>query len=485
MWPRRRTSWRRAAMAAAASALLSASLRAQAPPSPDQPWAIPASAGARALSEMQAVDEQPAFDPRRQYDLAALVDLAQRSNPQTRAAWEAAREAAARVGLTESAYLPQLSLQAIGGAAHTPLPAPKKLVPAGYFVSNSHEFIPSLALKWLLFDFGQRAPRLDAARADSFVANVSFTAEHHRLVFAVSQAYFNLGAARGRLHAARKALDTAGVSLEATKAKRANGLATVVALAQAERQSAQARYNLTQAQGAEATAHAKLVATLGIPADSRLEVADSSRLPLPPAPAGNVSAAIREALVHRPDVIAALGSIDAADASLESVLRSHRPVLEMSVHAFQNMGSVSSDGKPYSNVDKPGANILFLFKMPILDGGERASRLSAAKARVRQAEAKLEAARDAAASQVVKAHNDLITGLAACEAAASVGEAARISYDAALRSYQQGVGTYTDLAAEENAVAQADAQIEDARAAAHGAAAELAFAMGALPGGGE
>ena len=61
-----------------------------------------------------------------------------------------------------------------------------------------------------------------------------------------------------------------------------------------------------------------------------------------------------------------------------------------------------------------------------------------------------------------------------------MGKAAHTSYDAALRSYQQGVGTYTDLVAEENAVAQADAQIEDARAAAHGAAAELAFAMGSL-----
>ena len=52
--------------------------------------------------------------------------------------------------------------------------------------------------------------------------------------------------------------------------------------------------------------------------------------------------------------------------------------------------------------------------------------------------------------------------------------------EAALRSYKAGVGTYTDLATEENAVAQAENQMEDARAASHTAAARLAFAIGSI-----
>jgi outer membrane protein len=61
-------------------------------------------------------------------------------------------------------------------------------------------------------------------------------------------------------------------------------------------------------------------------------------------------------------------------------------------------------------------------------------------------------------------------------------QAAHTAYDAALRSYRQGVGTYTDLATEENAVVQAETQVEDARASAHTAAAALAFAMGTIGG---
>ena len=115
---------------------------AQAPPSPEQPWAIPESAISRAAS----LGDTRFSVPHKQYDLAALVDLAERENPETRAAWEAARAAYAGIGLAESAYLPQLSLQAVGGFQHTPLPMPRNLVPAGYFVSDTREIIPALAV---------------------------------------------------------------------------------------------------------------------------------------------------------------------------------------------------------------------------------------------------------------------------------------------------------------------------------------------------
>jgi outer membrane protein TolC len=351
-------------------------------------------------------------------------------------------------------------------------------VPEGFFVSNAREIIPSVALKWLLFDFGQRRAKLEAARADSFVANVSFTGAHQNLIFQVSQAYFDLGAARGRLHAAQTALKTALTTQDATTAKRNNGLATIVSVAQAERQTAQARYGVTAAGGAERNTYASLIASLGIPADTELDVVDSNELPLPTQPIQNVSAAIRESLANRPDIIAAIGKVDAARASLDADQRSRYPVIDVSAHAFQNAGWVSSDGKPYSSVNRPGGNILLSFSVPLFDGGLRSSRISVARSKVREAEEKLDQTRDTAAQQVVKAYNGLITSLAEHEASTELSRAAHTAYDAALRSYRQGVGTYTDVATEENAVVQAETQVEDARASAHTAAAALAFAMG-------
>ncbi len=445
---------------------------AQAPAAPDRPWPIPERPARDAAAHTTETDIT------KQYDLAELIDLAESTNPETREAWDQAREAAAAIGLVKSAYMPQLSLQAIGGLEHTPLPAPKDLVPQGYFVSNAREFIPSIGVKWLLFDFGRRTALLSAARADSFVANVAFTAAHEKLIFTVTKAYFDLGAARGRLRAAHNAVSTAASIEAAAVAKQTNGLATVVSVAQARRQSAQARYQWAAAEGAERVGLANLVTAMGLQAGTPLSVLDSSQFAMPPGPENSVAAAVEQALVHQPQIIAALGRVDASEAMLESERRSYYPTIELAGRGFQNMGSVSSDGKPYSSVDKPGGDIMLSLSVPIFDGGMRASRISVAAAKMHEAEDKLAQARDATAQQVVKAYNALTTSLAEGEAAQALSVAAHTAYDAALRAYQQGLGTYTDLATEENAVVEADTQVEDALANAHTAAAALAFAIG-------
>ena len=379
----------------------------------------------------------------------------------------------------ESTYLPQLSFQAIGGIEHTPLPAPKNLVPKGYFLSDTREVIPSIALKWLLFDFGQRSAQRDAARATSFVANVFFTAAHQHLVYAVSKAYFDLGAARGRLRAASTAVSTATTTRNAATAKQSNGLATTVAVAQATRQWAQAQYRLTAAQGAERNAYASLITALGLQAGTDLLIVDSSQLPMPASPEQSIASAVHDALAHQPQIVASLGKVDAAEAMLKSEQRSYYPVIELAGRGFQNIGALSSDGQPYSTINKPGGSVLISLSVPIFDGGLRANRVAIARSRLHEAEDHLSQVRDQTAEQVVKAYNALLTSLAEREAAMALSQAAHTAYSAALRAYQLGVGTYTDLATEENAVEEGDTQIEDAQANAHVAAAALAFAIGA------
>jgi outer membrane protein len=254
----------------------------------------------------------------------------------------------------------------------------------------------------------------------------------------------------------------------------------VVAVAQAQRQTAQARYTLAAAEGAERTARANLIAALGVPAATEIDVMDSAELPLPPAPTDSVSKAVEQALAHRPDVIAALGKVDAAEAALKGERRSYYPKIELSGQAFQNIGSLNSDGGPYSHIDRPGQSLLLSFSVPLFDGGMRRSRISMADAKARAAQEQLQATRDSASQQVVRAYNGLLTSLAEHDAARALSQAANTAYEAALRSYRQGVGTYTDLATEENAVVQGDTQVEDARANAHTAAAALALSIGAI-----
>ena len=166
--------------------------------------------------------------------------------------------------------------------------------------------------------------------------------------------------------------------------------------------------------------------------------------------------------------------------ALKGERRSYYPVIELAGQAYQNIGSLSSDGGPSSNINRPGQSIFLSFSVPLFDGGMRRNRISMADAKAREAQEQLAAARDSASQQVVRAYNGLVTSLAEYEAATVFSQAAHTAYDAALRSYRQGVGTYTDLATEENALVQGDTQVEDARANAHTAAAALALSMGAI-----
>jgi len=451
-----------------------------APDSPDAPWTIPNDSAATRAHVDVAPDGRVDIDPARVYSLAELIDIAQRSNPQTREAWERARQAALAVGLVESTYAPQLSAEAIAGYQRTPLPIPSTLIEKGYFTSDSRELIPSLAVKWLLFDFGRRAGAEQAARENSFVANVAFTGAHQKLIFAVSSDYYALNAVRGRQRAAERALKTAEVDGDAVEARRANGLATTVELAQSRRQIAQARFNVARAAGAERKAYAALVASMGIAPVTQIQIADGSAQALPPDPGASADRFLTEALSNRPDVIAAFGKIRAAQATLEKEQAEYRPTIELAAQLYQNMGSLNSQGDQWDSVDKPGGSILLQFSWPLFDAGRRQRQIDIARAEVEAAGDALHQTRNMAVKEVTDAYYTLKTALAEYDAAKALTDAAQTAHDAGLDAYQHGVGTYTSLENDANELVQAQTELEDSHANVLTAAAALAFATGSI-----
>jgi outer membrane protein TolC len=160
-----------------------------APPSSDRPWAapdLPRYSAALAASPQHTRDATVVpIDPQKTYELSALIDVAQRNNPETRVAWERARQAAIAAGLAEGAYYPVLALAATAAVAHVPAPIPQTVVPGGVFTADTHFFIPALSLEWLLLDFGRRGALVDAARAQVMEAVAGFNGKHQQIVFEV------------------------------------------------------------------------------------------------------------------------------------------------------------------------------------------------------------------------------------------------------------------------------------------------------------
>jgi len=452
-----------------------------APPAPDTPWPIPASA-APSKSEVPPVSSvTPAeISPGRLYTLAELIDIAERRNRATRIAWEQARQAAINVGIAQAALLPVLTASAIGGYQRLAMPFPSNLVSRGFITANTEEFLPTLAVSYLLFDFGRREAAVNAARQLSVAANVTFTQAHQKLIFDVAKAYFSLNGADAVLHAAEQALNDAAELQRSAEALNARGLATIVAVQQARQNTAQRRYDVALARTGQHDAAYGLLTAMDLTPMTQLHVVDESKRPLPRPSSGTLQRLLSEALRQRPDLIAAVAKARASDESIALARSAFMPKVAVSANIQGNLGQISVDDMPYQRVAQPQAGIFIHFDWPLYQGGLLQNRLRQAESQHAAAVDFVQETRNQALREVALAYDQLETGLQQYEAAEALRAAAQSAFAAANDSYAHGVGTFTDAVSAGAALAAARADVVRAHAQSLINAAGLAFATGDL-----
>ena len=114
------------------------------------------------------VPPPPALKPGHAYSLPELIDIAESNNPDTRVAWDAARNAALAVGIAEATYLPNVSANVVAGyqvsAGHN-----SAFGIGGNSSDHAKGVISALSAQWLLLDFGGRAAVVEAANQISAI----------------------------------------------------------------------------------------------------------------------------------------------------------------------------------------------------------------------------------------------------------------------------------------------------------------------------
>lgn len=420
----------------------------------------------------------PDFD--RVYDLPALIDLAQRSNPATRLAWNQARQAASAVGITDATFLPRLSAYVVGGYESTRHRLPEILNHTFHLDTKAKGIVPVLALEWLLFDFGEREAASQAAQHLATGANFLFNSVHQQVIFSVSTAYYQYGAAKHRHQIAEESLRNSLAVETAVDAKRKAGLATSVEEAQARQLVAQARLAVVSSAGAERNAWQALLDALNIEPGTPLQVNNSADLPLPTAQDLPDGAVLRRALADRPDIMASIASLKAAESAVNVAKADFLPKLALVGVLMSNNNTLTLGNLPGLNQGANTRGVLLGLSIPLYDGGMRRSRLHQAEYGVEAAQAALEKLRSAAMREIVVAANMLETSLQAYDAASTLVQTATITYDAALGAYEAGLGTVTVSTEAANGLLTARSARADAHAAAQVAATTLAFALGQL-----
>jgi outer membrane protein len=432
------------------------------PPRPGEFWlrldALPAPAPVAASAV--------ASDTVRFTSLAALTEHALRTRAASRAAWLAIQVEAARLDEAEAARWPTLTAQ----FAFT---QSRALSSSGATAPTLHRYGPSLALNYLIHDFGARSAGIEAQRYQLIARLLQNDRVLQDVIAEVEAAAFAVMAARARVDAdaeqetaLRASLDAVAIRLRGGLASRADELRARAALAEAQRARQLAERD-------RAKADAALKQAAGLPQTQTLVLDWES--PPPPEVDALLADLLAEAERQRPDLRALRAAAGAARHDAVQARAARWPVLALTAGTGRTF--FLEDDRIPSSTYNIGVNVT----LPLVDGGRLRALARAAEREAERLDAEADAGRTDVARAVVDAYHDARDAQAARALVAVQFDSASESGRAAASRYEAGVGSLLELL-----TAQADlARARQARAQADtdwlAAFSRLNHALGGLP----
>jgi len=443
-----------------------------APVSPDHPW--------HAMQERQIEQDakrfrEPRFsiEPDKAYSLPELIDLAEAHNPETRIAWEGTRAQLAELGIARSELYPTLAAIALSATNRAEI-----LFGDRFYRQTLEAFDGALELNYTIFDFGARAGRIAAARAQLLAANFAFNDTHRKLIYQVEQAYYGLLNASGQEEAARANLVNAQTAQQAAEDRLNNGLATLPDVLEARSATAQAGYDLEAVLGAEEIARGDLATALGTSATAAVRVQPLEQIPTPESIGDTVDQAIDRAFEQRPDLMQQLAEVRSANARIKEARSAYYPTLNVNARPTAESLYGLQQTAPWAHSADLTGGLTLNLNWTVFDGGARKNRLAQAEANSRAAEAQVSATRDQITNEIWTAYSNLRTALRQRQSAIALLQAASQSYAATLESYKYGVRNFLDVTSAQRTLAQARSTDVLARTQVLTAVANLAFQTG-------
>jgi outer membrane protein len=442
------------------------------PPSPERQWLGPGEQQIKRDAE-RFQDFNPSIDSAKIYSLAELIDFAQSHNPETRFAWERARAQGAALGVARSELYPTLAAVALSSTERDDI-----LVRSTFVRQTVESLRVAFDLSYTVFDFGGRAGRIDAAKAELLVTNFAFNDTHRNIIFRVEKAYYELLNTSGQVIAARTSLTNAQTAQQAAEDRLKQGLATLPDVLEARSATAQAELDLQSVIGTKDVAAGDLATALGVSPTTVIQVQSIEDLPIPLSLGDNVEAAIDRAFELRPDLLQQVAEIRAASARVKEARAAYYPSLNLSFGPGVQRQFGVEQLFPRTHRDGFTGGLAFSLKWNLFDGGARKNRLANERANLRAAEAQLNVTRDQIANETWAAYSNAKTAFQQRQAARALLEAASQSYASALEAYKYGVRSFLDVTAAQRTLADAQAADVFARARVLSALAELAFRIG-------
>jgi len=374
------------------------------------------------------------------YDLPALVDLALRTNPQTRRAWYEAQAADAQLGQSRASNYPEIAADAEGGYLKLPIQFPGQTL-----VVRNEALLPQIKVNYDLLDFGRTRAAERGAREQLIAANFAFNRAIQDVVFNVEKAYYVVSAAKASVSAAEANLKLAHTSLGAIQQRHQMGLATKPQILVAKQVEAQAVYDLENAKSMVHDAESGLRETIGVAADVTIDVHSLDHENIPPTLGDDVEKLTDDAVKKRPDIAARIAAIRAGDAAISRAESEFYPEVGISGNYGQIIWSYTVNGGHTQNLNQPFYGALLSLRWNLFTGFDRYYSVQRATAERDAARSELKSLQLNVVATVWTAYYDFLSARKKYDASETLVTASEESYNANLQSHRHGLATITDL----------------------------------------
>ncbi len=385
--------------------------------------------------------------------LSEAVDIALCNNPQVRVAWTGIKLQAAALGNAESAYLPTLSANA--SRMRTGTSYPDTGLPSGSVTGNTMYG----SLSWRLFDFGTRSANRQSANSLLLAAMADHEASLQKTLAQTVQSYFDAQSAKASWKAKQETEATARETMESAIRREGNGVVGHGDTLQATTALAKATLEKNRSQSDYRKILASLAYSMGIPADSRIVLAEDAgpedfrdlHVNALSGESDELDNWIRNAQKFHPAIASARVQWEAAKSNVTSARAEGLPTIDFSANNYQNGYPGQGLQPTKTHINTIGVSIT----IPIFDGFSQTYKIRSAQAQAEQREAQLADTEQNVSMEVVKAYADALSALQNLQASRTLLESASEALAASQRKYERGATDILEILSTQAAFADA------------------------------
>jgi outer membrane protein TolC len=312
---------------------------------------------------------------------------------------------------------------------------------------------------------------LNEVRAENHnlsAARHAYRSARDLVVLVAANAYLQTMAAGARSTSAKAQLETADALHRQAQSLRQSGIVAGIDVIRAEVRLTTERQRATAAENGFQKSKLQLARVIGLPVGQEFTL--SQEIPNVPSPDMSLDDALERAYKQRPDYLAALDKVRAADASRKAVVGEGLP----SVKVRADYGSLGLTW----NTSLPTFNVTGAVDVPIFEGGRLSGRLAEADAELRERRAEAEDMKTEVYYDVRSAFLDLQSTEEELKAATRARELAALQLTQSRDRFAAGVVSNIEVVQAQEAVALASEQFINAEYGFNLAKAMLARSLG-------